>query len=186
MRLTAKERAFLLHKADVDGDGAISEHEFASLVRGQQLPVLERRTLLELRDQAHVGSLGQQMVVAADFLGTALFSVVGAQIAGQAGMHVVGCTLVGCVAGMGGGTLNNVMIGRTPVFWQRDSRFLLVAVLASVATFYLWPEYEAWAARRELRELTRRFLDGEVGRSPMYHSAPRTNHYDTHAHTHTG
>ena len=88
-----------------------------------------------------------QMVVAADFLGTALFSVVGAQIAGQAGMHVVGCTLVGCAAGMGGGTLNNVTIGRTPVFWQRDPRFLLVAVLASVATFYLWPEYEAWAVR---------------------------------------
>ena len=59
VRLTAKERAFLLRKADVDGDGAISEHEFVSLVRGQQLPVLERRTLLELRDQAHVGSLGQ-------------------------------------------------------------------------------------------------------------------------------
>ena len=33
-----------------------------------------------------------------DYLGTALFAVVGAQVAGDTGMNLVGCTLVGCAA----------------------------------------------------------------------------------------
>jgi hypothetical protein len=32
----------------------------------------------------------------------ALFSVVGTQVAGDAGFNLVGCTLVGCIAGLGG------------------------------------------------------------------------------------
>eukprot|EP00966_Prymnesium_polylepis_P068739 1596610-Prymnesium_polylepis.1 len=93
------------------------------------------------------------MLFATDFLGTSLFAIVGTQCAGDAGMNIVGCTLVGCAAAMGGGTLNNLMIGRTPVFWMRDPRFLIAAVVSSVATFYLWPKYEEWAVNQTKQRL---------------------------------
>ena len=152
MRLTDKERRFLNRVADIDRDGTVSRRDFLAKVRSLQQPTAEREALLEQRERAHDGSLGMKMIVAVDFLGTTLFAVVGAEAAGQAGMHVVGCTLVGCIAACGGGTLNNLMTGHTPVFWLRDSRFLLAAVVSSIATFYLWPKYESWAARRELQE----------------------------------
>jgi uncharacterized membrane protein YeiH len=156
VRLTPKERLHLEKMADVNGDGTMSSYEYDMLVRGGRPNVLaaERQALQELRESAHDSSLGKKMIVFADYLGTALFAVVGAQTAGMAEMNVVGCTLVGCVAAMGGGTVNNLITGVTPVFWLRDPRFLLLAVLSSVATFYLWPEYESWAATREKLRLS--------------------------------
>ena len=75
---------------------------------------------------------------------TALFACVGVQVAGgEAGMNLIGCTLVGCVAGLGGGTVNSLLYGaaRDGVSWARRPSFLVVAVGASIATFVLWPMY---------------------------------------------
>ena len=35
----------------------------------------------------------------------------------QAGMDMLGCSLVGTITALGGGTIRDVMLGRTPVFW---------------------------------------------------------------------
>ena len=40
-----------------------------------------------------------------------LFAIVGTQVAGDAGMKLVGCVLVGCVAALGGGSVNAVLYG---------------------------------------------------------------------------
>lgn len=71
---------------------------------------------------------------------------------GETGMHVVGATLVGCAASMGGGTINNIIMGTTAggVYWIRDVSYLLVAVCASVLTFYSWPYVELELARQEM------------------------------------
>lgn len=71
---------------------------------------------------------------------------------GETGMHVVGAALVGCAASMGGGTINNIIMGTTAggVYWIRDVSYLLVAVCASVLTFYSWPYVELELARREM------------------------------------
>ena len=58
-------------------------------------------------------SLGQRALHVVDCVATGLFAAVGVIIAGQAGMNVVGATLVGCAACLGGGTLNDVMTGKT-------------------------------------------------------------------------
>ena len=78
-----------------------------------------------------------------DYVGLALFSVVGTQVAGDAGFNLVGCTLVGCVAGLGGRTINNLLFGatRNGVFWARNSLYLAVAIGSSVLTFFAWPIY---------------------------------------------
>ena len=72
-------------------------------------------------------------------LGVVFFSITGAHAAGEAGMHVLGATLVGCVTAMGGGTLNGVMMGATPVGWMVQPRPLIASVLAGVTTFYGLP-----------------------------------------------
>jgi uncharacterized membrane protein YeiH len=56
---------------------------------------------------------GSKLVTSLDFMGKGLFAVVGAQVAGDAGMNIVGAALVGCVTCMGGGTLNNLMYGHS-------------------------------------------------------------------------
>ena len=76
--------------------------------------------------------------------GGGFFAVVGTHCAGEVGMNVVGCTIVGCAGALGGGTLNHLLVGRGgPVFWMADPRFLLFAAVSSVATFYLWPAAES-------------------------------------------
>ena len=55
---------------------------------------------------------------------------------------MVGCTLVGCVSGMGGGTLNNLMYGATPVYWMASPHWLGMCVASCVVTFYGWPLLE--------------------------------------------
>jgi uncharacterized membrane protein YeiH len=57
-------------------------------------------------------------------------------------MHIVGATLVGCATALGGGTINNIVTGVTPVGWVRDPTFLVLTVGASVVGFYLWPLME--------------------------------------------
>jgi len=90
-----------------------------------------------------VSKAGTHFVRLMDYVGLALFSVVGTQVAGDAGFNLVGCTLVGCVAGLGGRTINNLLFGatRNGVFWARNSLYLAVAIGSSVLTFFAWPIY---------------------------------------------
>ena len=83
-----------------------------------------------------------------DYVGLALFSVVGTQVAGDAGFNIIGCTLVGCVAGLGGRTINNILYGTSSlvtkmpgVFWARNPMYLAVAIGSSLVTFFAWPLY---------------------------------------------
>lgn len=95
-----------------------------------------------------------------DYLGTALFAVVGAQVAGDAGMNLVGCSLVGCAAAMGGGSLNALLYGGTNpllanspgVRWVANPSFLIVALLAAVGTFFVWPYYCQTKANRYIED----------------------------------
>ena len=111
LALTREELSVLRRKADINGDGCASPRELHALVSQQSRLTEEKYALLETVVKADEAMLGQRMLVAADFLGTSLFAIVGTTLAGQAGMHVVGCTLVGCIAAMGGGTVNNLLTG---------------------------------------------------------------------------
>ncbi len=45
----------------------------------------------------------------------ASFALSGSLQAGMEGMDVLGCVLVGSVTALGGGTMRDVLLGRTPV-----------------------------------------------------------------------
>ena len=70
-----------------------------------------------------------------DFVGTAVFAVTGALAAGNKRMDIFGVVVLGGVTALGGGTLRDVILGVQPVFWIADTRYLMVAALAAVATF---------------------------------------------------
>jgi len=132
-----------------------SRREFRKLVRARVEAEAERQALAEIILRADERTFAQRVLRAFDYVGTALFAMSGTLIAGETGMHVVGAAMVGCAASMGGGTINNVITGATAggVYWIRDPSYLLVAVLASVLTFYSWPSLELELARREMEDV---------------------------------
>jgi len=76
-------------------------------------------------------------LTAFDWFGTAVFAVTGALVASRKRMDIAGFILLGCVTGMGGGTLRDAMLGALPVFWVREPVYLAICVGVSAATFFL-------------------------------------------------
>ena len=117
VRLTREEYGALARDLDLDCDGRVSQSEF--LAAGQRL--MEQRVARDVflsyveKPTSYLDRLGSQLLNVLDYCGTALFAAVGVQVAGgEAGMNIVGCTLVGCIAAMGGGTVNNLLVRETP------------------------------------------------------------------------
>ena len=76
-------------------------------------------------------------LTAIDWFGTAVFAVTGALVASRKRMDIVGFILLGCVTGIGGGSLRDAMLGSLPVFWVREPVYLAICVAVSAATFFL-------------------------------------------------
>jgi uncharacterized membrane protein YeiH len=76
-------------------------------------------------------------LTAIDWFGTAVFAVTGALVASRKRMDIFGFMLLGCVTGLGGGTVRDVMLGALPVFWVREPVPLAICVAVSAATFFL-------------------------------------------------
>lgn len=72
-----------------------------------------------------------------DLIGTAVFAISGA----LAGMHrrldPFGVFIIGITTAIGGGTLRDILIGRTPVGWMQDMNYLFVIIAAIFITFIL-------------------------------------------------
>ena len=69
-------------------------------------------------------------------IGIAAFSITGVIAAGKKDMDIFGIVLLGVVTALGGGTLRDIIIDTTPVFWIADLSYLWVSLLASIATFF--------------------------------------------------
>ena len=70
-----------------------------------------------------------------DWLGIAAFAASGALVASRKQMDVVGFVLIGVVTGFGGGTLRDLLLGRTPVFWLDRPELLAIAAAAALVVF---------------------------------------------------
>mmetsp|Transcript_6322 Transcript_6322/g.15729 ORF Transcript_6322/g.15729 Transcript_6322/m.15729 type:complete len:302 (-) Transcript_6322:184-1089(-) len=123
-----------------------------------------------------------------DYVGLALFSVVGTQVAGDAGFNLVGCTLVGCVAGLGGRSINNLLYGSSSpllkqlpgVFWARNSLYLAVAIGSSLLTFFAWPVYCEKVSEHYLENVIGKEKleqDGSVGKNAFVEACERNEDF---------
>ncbi len=63
-------------------------------------------------------------------------------------LDLFGAVVLGIVASVGGGSLRDLFLGLTPVFWITDIRFLLTAVPASILSFALATRVPSGNGRR--------------------------------------
>ncbi len=61
-----------------------------------------------------------------DYLGTFVFAISGALAAMNKRFDPFGVVILALVTAVGGGTLRDVMIGRTPVGWMQDINYVLI------------------------------------------------------------
>lgn len=69
-----------------------------------------------------------------DLIGTVVFAISGAIAAREHKMDIFGMFVLAFVTGVGGGTLRDVMIGSTPVFWIKQPIYVLMIALAVIIT----------------------------------------------------
>lgn len=87
------------------------------------------------------------MIYWLDLFGTAVFACSGALAAGRRRMDLFGVMVLAFVTAVGGGTIRDLVIGNTPVFWVRDPVYVWVALGAGVLTFMIAHVHEL---RRDL------------------------------------
>lgn len=71
-----------------------------------------------------------------EMLGTTAFAISGALAASRKNMDIFGFSVLALMPAIGGGTIRDLVIGRTPVFWIEDSRYVTVAIVAAVIVFF--------------------------------------------------
>lgn len=75
------------------------------------------------------------VVYGLDLFGVAVFAVSGSLAAGRKRMDVFGMLVLALVTALGGGTLRDMILPDTTVFWVDDLYYLLVVLVASMGTF---------------------------------------------------
>lgn len=70
-----------------------------------------------------------------DYAATLVFALTGALVASRAQLDIVGFAFLAGLTGLGGGTLRDVLLDRTPV-WISDPAYLGVVTLAAVLVFF--------------------------------------------------
>lgn len=71
-----------------------------------------------------------------DYAGVAVFAATGALSASRKQLDIIGYLFLASVTGIGGGTMRDVVLGATPVFWVLNPNYLLVCASVSVILFF--------------------------------------------------
>ncbi|HJQ18945.1 MAG TPA: trimeric intracellular cation channel family protein [Gemmatimonadaceae bacterium] len=92
----------------------------------------------------------EALLLVADALGLALFSVAGAQIAERAGLPALGCVLLGTITGSAGGLVRDVLTAEIPLVLKRGDLYASAAIIGT--SIYL--ALEALGASQQSAALT--------------------------------
>jgi len=81
-----------------------------------------------------------------DLFGTAIFAISGVILAGRLKMDPFGVAVLGSVTAIGGGTIRDMALGATPVFWITDTTYLWVILTTCLITMIIVrrPKRLAW------------------------------------------
>ncbi|MDD5057515.1 MAG: trimeric intracellular cation channel family protein [Sideroxydans sp.] len=52
-------------------------------------------------------------------------------------LDMFGVAVIAVIAGIGGGTVRDILLGRLPVYWVHDPIYVVVGIAAAICTFYL-------------------------------------------------
>lgn len=75
-------------------------------------------------------------ILAMMYFGDVVFAVSGALTAARYRMDVLGFVMIGTITGIGGGTIRDLLLGRT-VWWTHDPTELILCVVASLVVFFV-------------------------------------------------
>lgn len=84
---------------------------------------------------------GGYSLLVADLIGVAVFAASGASAAIVKRLDLFGVAFVGFVAALGGGILRDLVIDAVPPLAFADWRYAITATIASVAVFWLHPQF---------------------------------------------
>ena len=82
-------------------------------------------------------SLIDQLVYYFDLFGTAVFAFSGVLVAGRLRMDAIGVIVLAAVTAIGGGTIRDLLIGASPIFWIQDPTYLWVILATAAAGMWL-------------------------------------------------
>ncbi|MDK1491496.1 trimeric intracellular cation channel family protein [Sinorhizobium sp. 7-81] len=71
-----------------------------------------------------------------DYAGVAVFAATGALSASRKQLDIIGYLFLASVTGIGGGTMRDVVLGATPVFWVLNPTYLLVCASVGLILFF--------------------------------------------------
>ncbi|HTO29661.1 MAG TPA: trimeric intracellular cation channel family protein [Pararhizobium sp.] len=71
-----------------------------------------------------------------DYAGVAVFAATGALAASRKQLDIIGYIFLAAITGIGGGTLRDVILGATPVFWVVNPIYLVVCCCAGLVVFF--------------------------------------------------
>ena len=83
-----------------------------------------------------------------DFAGIGFFAFSGGMLAARKSLDPFGAAILGAVAGMGGGTLRDVLLGELPVYWIVEPKYLWIALGGALLGYFLAPGAQWLATRR--------------------------------------
>lgn len=75
------------------------------------------------------------MIYLLDLFGVAVFAITGSLAARRKQLDLFGVIVIALVTAIGGGTLRDLILGETPVFWVEDSTYIVIGVFSALVTF---------------------------------------------------
>ncbi|WBA81021.1 trimeric intracellular cation channel family protein [Endozoicomonas sp. GU-1] len=81
-----------------------------------------------------------------DLFGTVVFAISGVWLACRKDMDLFGAMVLAFVTAVGGGTIRDVLLSSTPVFWIQDTLYLLVILATTLFAILVrqWHERSKW------------------------------------------
>lgn len=76
------------------------------------------------------------LLTALDYAGIAVFAAAGALAASRKQLDLIGFLFFAAVTGLGGGTLRDLVLGLSPVFWVVNPTYILVCVVTGVFLYF--------------------------------------------------
>lgn len=89
------------------------------------------------RELFSMQTLVEQIVYISDMFGTAVFAFSGVLVAGRLRMDGFGVMVLAAVTAIGGGTIRDMILGATPVFWVRDPLYIWVVITTALIGMWM-------------------------------------------------
>jgi len=120
-------------------DGMMLQRTPPVLTETWYLPLITMASMLAIvfKEWIRTSTTVDRMVSAIDALATPAFAVIGMELALRADIHMPGVLLVGCISGMGGGLIRDIMLGEVPEV-LKPGHYLVIPLIGACMFFLVF------------------------------------------------